>query len=565
MSKRQTTLHARVSAAILEAAAAVLAERGEQASMADVAAAAGMARATVYRYFPNREALFEALGRLAVEEAGERLQAGRLEEVAVPEAFERAVRALVAVGDYFVVVSRESARPDPAEFERRVASPLRGLIERAQSLGEVRDDLPASWLMESLIGIVVSGLQTRPSLGVEDTVAGITSLFLDGARLQAEMTREFRSDSWVERGRSLAREEEGTMERTGQPAAGVAGQPSEVESKLLRGLVDYLRQKRPELRQEWASRITDAQLLRVMRADEIFSEVTAVYDNYVNALETGSVEALRAYARDLSERIVPRGVETDEVLGTVLLLRDVLARALFVRHQGDPELLGRVLDVYEPAANRIAVIVGVSFVEERERVIREQQAAIRERAEMLHRLSTFLADASLALDAPGSLEEILQLVAEHARELVAAERCRAEIRLPDGTTIDAHAEAEPGTEPVSVPPADVAALYAAVAPGRRSLRMSSAELAAEPARRTLEGAGRPGALDAQLARGVALRSRRQGGRADPGVRQARRRIHPPRRGGARATRPDGGGGSGASAALRARAAFVAASAIDPLQ
>ena len=38
-------------------------------------------------------------------------------------------------------------------------------------------------------------------------------------------------------------------------------------------------------------------------------------------------------------------------------------------------------------------------------------------------------------------------------------------------------------------PADVAALYAAVAPGRRSLRMSSAELAAEPARRALEGGG----------------------------------------------------------------------------
>jgi TetR/AcrR family transcriptional regulator, mexCD-oprJ operon repressor len=184
MSRRQTTLHARVSAAILEAAAAVLVERGEQASMADVAAAAGMARATVYRYFPNREALFEALGRIAVEEAGERLQAGRLDEVAVPEAFERAVRALVGVGDSFVVVSRDSARPDSAEFERRVASPLRGLVERAQSLGEVRDDLPASWLMESLIGIVVSGLQTRPPLGVEDTVAGIASLFLDGARIR---------------------------------------------------------------------------------------------------------------------------------------------------------------------------------------------------------------------------------------------------------------------------------------------------------------------------------------------------------------------------------------------
>ena len=116
MSQSQTTLRARVSAAILEAAAAVLSERGDQASMADVAAAAGMARATVYRYFPNREALLEALGRLAVDDAGERLEAGRLQEVPVPDAFERAVRALVAVGDSFVVVSRESGRSDPAQF-----------------------------------------------------------------------------------------------------------------------------------------------------------------------------------------------------------------------------------------------------------------------------------------------------------------------------------------------------------------------------------------------------------------------------------------------------------------
>ena len=185
MSKRQTTLHARVSAAILEAAAAVIAERGEQANMADVAAAAGVARATVYRYFPNRDALFEALAQAAVEEVGERLQAGRLQAIPVPEAFGRAVRALVAVGDYLVVIARESSRPEPAGFDERVATPLRELIERAQSLGEVRDDLPASWLMESLIGIVVSGLQTRPPVGVEDTVAGVTSLFLDGARLQA--------------------------------------------------------------------------------------------------------------------------------------------------------------------------------------------------------------------------------------------------------------------------------------------------------------------------------------------------------------------------------------------
>jgi len=152
----------------------------------------------------------------------------------------------------------------------------------------------------------------------------------------------------------------------------------EIDAALLGELVAYLREHRPELREAWVERITEAQLLRVMSSEEVFTEMTAVYDNYVDALETGSVETLRAYARSLSERIIHRGVETHEVLGIVLLLRDVLARALFIHHQRDPELLNRVLDAYEPAANRIAVTVGVSFVDERERVIREQQAAIRE-------------------------------------------------------------------------------------------------------------------------------------------------------------------------------------------
>ena len=62
----------------------------------------------------------------------------------------------------------------------------------------------------------------------------------------------------------------------------------------------------------------------------------------------------------------------------MLLLRDVLARSLFAKYQEDPELLNRILDEYEPAANRIAVTVGVSFVEERERVIHDQQETLRE-------------------------------------------------------------------------------------------------------------------------------------------------------------------------------------------
>ncbi|MBB4663576.1 rsbT co-antagonist protein RsbR [Conexibacter arvalis] len=156
------------------------------------------------------------------------------------------------------------------------------------------------------------------------------------------------------------------------------GPTGESNASLLRELVAHLRRNRTQLRETWARRITDAQLLTAMTAEEIFAEATSVYDNYIEVLETGSVEALQDYARNLSERIIPRGVETDEVLGIVLLLRDVLARSLFEKYQSDFDLLNRVLDAYEPAANRIANTVGVSFVQERERIIRQQQEAIRD-------------------------------------------------------------------------------------------------------------------------------------------------------------------------------------------
>ena len=156
------------------------------------------------------------------------------------------------------------------------------------------------------------------------------------------------------------------------------GASLEGTSVLLRELVAHLRQNRTQLREEWARRITEAKLLTAMSKEEIFAEATAVYDQYVEALETGTFEALQAYARSLSERIIPRGVETHEVVGIVLLLRDVLARSLFAKYQADFTKLDRILDAYEPAANRIANTVAVGFVQERERVIRQQQEAIRE-------------------------------------------------------------------------------------------------------------------------------------------------------------------------------------------
>ena len=177
-------LQQRVIGAIVDAAAGVIAARGESASMSDVAAAAGVARATLYRYFPSRQALLDELAALAVADAQERLVAARLEEVATDEGVTRVVRALVEVGDAFIVLARERVQPDAEQFEQSVGEPLRRLVERAQASGDLRDDVPATWLTDALVSLVVSALRSRPATGREDTIARITTLFLSGARLR---------------------------------------------------------------------------------------------------------------------------------------------------------------------------------------------------------------------------------------------------------------------------------------------------------------------------------------------------------------------------------------------
>jgi AcrR family transcriptional regulator len=171
----------RTAAAILDAAAQVFAEDGAQPSLSEVAARAEVSRATLYRYFPTRRALLDELARVALRETGDRLSAANLENVSMGEGVTRIVRALVTVGDQYVVLAREHVQPDPDDFERRLAAPIRALLERGQRSGEIRADVPAAWLTESLVGLVASALVSAGSFGTEDTIDAVTALFLHGA------------------------------------------------------------------------------------------------------------------------------------------------------------------------------------------------------------------------------------------------------------------------------------------------------------------------------------------------------------------------------------------------
>jgi rsbT co-antagonist protein RsbR len=71
------------------------------------------------------------------------------------------------------------------------------------------------------------------------------------------------------------------------PEATASDGHGEATEGLLRELVSHLRANRTQLREEWARRISEAQLLTALTQEEIFNEATSVYDNYVEVLETG--------------------------------------------------------------------------------------------------------------------------------------------------------------------------------------------------------------------------------------------------------------------------------------
>jgi GAF domain-containing protein len=130
---------------------------------------------------------------------------------------------------------------------------------------------------------------------------------------------------------------------------------------------------------------------------------------------------------------------------------------------------------------------------------REAARLERRQAEMSRQLSTFLTDASLALDASESIDEMLQLVAEQARELIGARCCVATVGLGGQPRA---AEAVSYDDDVQRWPAfvrwlDLFAIYPLLRSGGGSVRFSGEQLAQLPAFRGAAPRGQP--LDGWLA------------------------------------------------------------------
>jgi GAF domain-containing protein len=136
------------------------------------------------------------------------------------------------------------------------------------------------------------------------------------------------------------------------------------------------------------------------------------------------------------------GLHAAYELGRRAVLQEVTVIDLAAVHH---DALAEVLDLPVPVggeqARELLALAGAFLAESLSayemvrrgyREAREAAELERHHAQTIRRLSSFLADASLASDADGSLQEVLQLIAEEARELVDAEGCMVAVHA-DGS------------------------------------------------------------------------------------------------------------------------------------
>lgn len=136
-------------AAIIEAAILTFSRDGD-ASMADVAAAAGVGRVTLYAHFPNRQALIEATLEHVLSQGRDALEAADIDHGPAPEALSRAIEsAWDVLGRHMSLYA--VAKDDVSVQLRRRHEPflarVEQLIERGRHEGSFRTDLPTSWLV----------------------------------------------------------------------------------------------------------------------------------------------------------------------------------------------------------------------------------------------------------------------------------------------------------------------------------------------------------------------------------------------------------------------------------
>jgi AcrR family transcriptional regulator len=168
---------------VLEAAKTVFSAGGPEASLEAVARMAGVGIGTLYRHFPTREALFEAVYRREVQQLAD--LAERLKEEAEPvEALRQWMRSNVrfvatkkGMSTALALAAYKPSDLFSFSFEQLTRA-VGGLLDRAIAAGEIREDISPEDLIRALVGMCY--MHDQP--GWQKSVLRLVDVFIDGLR-----------------------------------------------------------------------------------------------------------------------------------------------------------------------------------------------------------------------------------------------------------------------------------------------------------------------------------------------------------------------------------------------
>jgi AcrR family transcriptional regulator len=168
---------------VLEAAKSVFAAGGPAASLEAVAREAGVGIGTLYRHFPTRETLFEAVYRREVEqlvelaeqlgadlpplEALRRWMHANVEFVATKKGMSAALAVAVHASSDLTAYSMD-----------RLGRALGTLLRRAAKAKAIRDDIGAEDILRTIVGLCY----THDKPGWQSNVRRLVDVFVDGMR-----------------------------------------------------------------------------------------------------------------------------------------------------------------------------------------------------------------------------------------------------------------------------------------------------------------------------------------------------------------------------------------------
>ena len=172
---------------LIDAAKAGFSELGLNVSLEEIARRAGVGIGTLYRHFPNREAVVEAVYRREVEQLAEAVPK-LLEALAPAEALHQWMHLFI---DYIatkrlIAPSLAAAAADGraatlyASSRELIENAISTLVDRASASGEVRKDIDPSDLLRAMVGVSYG----NPDAGWEASARRLIDLLMDGLRRQ---------------------------------------------------------------------------------------------------------------------------------------------------------------------------------------------------------------------------------------------------------------------------------------------------------------------------------------------------------------------------------------------